>query len=60
MLLERGKLSNLRWNERDILKSIENEKAKPQNDLTRYYINKLEDMLQDIREQIKEEELKVQ
>lgn len=59
-MLQKGKLGVLRWNERDILKSIENEKAKPQNDLTRYYISKFEDMLQDIREQIKEEELKVQ
>ena len=50
-------LEILKWNERDILNSIERERQKPQNELTQYYINKFEEMLEDI--QIVEAESKV-
>ena len=53
-----SKLDILKWNEKDIINTIEREKAKEQNDLTRYYIRKFEEMLEDIRGQIKEEESK--
>ena len=49
-------LDILKWNERDILNSIEKEKQKPQNGLTKYYIEKFEEMLEDIRKQIAEAE----
>ena len=49
-------LEILKWNEKDIIRSIEKEKAKPQDILTEHYIKEFEKMLQDIRMQIKEEE----
>lgn len=59
-MLEKGHLGILKWNEKDILNSIEKEKAKPQNELTKYYIEKFTEMLEDIRKQIAEEEKKNQ
>ena len=53
-----SKLDILKWNERDLINTIKKEKAKEQNDLTRYYITKFEEMLEDIRKQIKKEENK--
>ena len=52
-------LEILKWNERDILNSIERERQKPQNELTQYYINKFEEMLEDIQKQIVAAESKV-
>ena len=52
-------LEILKWNERDILNSIERERQKPQNELTQYYINTFEEMLEDIQKQIVEAESKV-
>lgn len=49
-----SRLDILKWNERDILNSIEKEKQKPQDDLTKYYIKNFEVMLEDIQKQIKE------
>lgn len=49
----------LRYNERDLIRTIEKEKAKEQNDLTRYYIAEFEKCLEDIREQIKVEEARL-
>lgn len=59
-MLKAGKLELLKWNERDLLRQIEREKAKRQDGLTEYYIKKFTEMLEDIRKQIVEEEKKAQ
>lgn len=59
-MLEKGYLGILKWNEKDIINSIKKEKAKQQNELTEYYIEKFTKMLEDIRKQIAEEEKKNQ
>ena len=37
-MLKAGKLELLKWNERELLRQIEREKAKRQDGLTEYYI----------------------
>ena len=44
--------------ETQLKRVVERERQKPQNELTQYYINKLEETLEDIQKQIVETESK--
>lgn len=55
-----SKLDILKYNVRDTIRIIEKEKSKPQNDLTRYYIREFTKVLEDLQEQIREEEKRLE
>ena len=55
-----SKIDVLKYNVRDTIRIIEKEKSKPQNDLTRYYIREFTKVLEDLKEQIREEEKRLE